>query len=623
MSASQPPDRDDFTAEPRSIDLREYWLIVRRHWALVLVVTMIGAGAGLAYAKSTGKTYSATAQVVVTGLTQGPVNSSGQVDLQVNMSTEQAVAQSSPVIDQAAKTLNVQPSKLQAATARRLTVTVPGTSLTTSNVLQITWASGSAYYAQAGANAFANAYLGYRHRELSNQIASLESVLKGQVASLEQQISHVTSQLSNAPTDSSSHQKLAIKLDELTGQASTAGNQLASLPTYNDSGGSVIAAALPTAPSGTSHTVIVIAGALLGLLIGLALSFVRDLFDDRLRDTRQLEGDLGVATLAVLPPLAGSLSKRWDSAWSQGTELAVAARPDSRTAEAVRSLRVILAAVSERSHLRTILVVGADASVSAGYIVAELGVALAQSGRHVLLVAADMRGSPLPQIFELSDNAGLSDLLVEGGNLQALCREPVQAAATRLPDAVVKRLAVLPNGSQATQALSFLDSRAMIDILQRQRNAYHLVLLDSPPVTVAADVFALAAHVDGVIVIAREGRASHRNLEDLRRRLDQVGTLLVGGVLIGRRRVGRHQHRHADAPRTSSLPIASAKGNMTQQAGDGMVPAEQPEQAGNGVQSAEQPEHAASNMLPEATMPLPVMWTRKSATTSEGRARPS
>ena len=65
MSASQSPGGGDFWAEPRSIDLREYWLMIRRRWVLVLVVTMLGAVAGLGYAKATGKSYSATAQVVV------------------------------------------------------------------------------------------------------------------------------------------------------------------------------------------------------------------------------------------------------------------------------------------------------------------------------------------------------------------------------------------------------------------------------------------------------------------------------------------------------------------------------------------------------------------------------
>jgi Mrp family chromosome partitioning ATPase/capsular polysaccharide biosynthesis protein len=572
MAAPQLPDRDDFAAEPRSIDLRDYWLIVRRRWVLVLVMTMLGAVAGLGYAHHAGKSYSATSQVVVTGVTQGPLNPPTQASLQVNMSTEEAVAQSPPVIELAATLLHVQPSVLQAAAAKRLTVAVPGTSLTTSNVLQITWKSATAHYAQAGANAFANAYLSYRHHELAGQIASLQSALGAEVASLQKQIAHLTTELSTVPAVSSSHQNLVIRLDELTGQASTADNQLASLPTYNDSGGSVIPAALPAAPSGLGRAVILVLGTLLGLLIGLVLAFARDIADDRVRDTAQLEGTLGAATLAVLPPVAAMPgdSRR------QGTEIATAANPDSPTAEAVRALRVTLVAVAARRNLRTLLVVGADASVPSGRIVAELGVALAESGRRVLLVAADMRGSPLPQIFDVPDITGLSNLLVGASDPEALCRQPKQAGGEPLPPAIVKRLAVLPSGSQTALALSLLDSGAMIDLLERRRDAYEFVVLDAPPATLAADVFALAAHVDGVIVIAREAHTRVRALEDQSRRLDQVGAVLIGGVLIGKGRPGRPRRRPARAQPSASLPIASADGRAAEQAGDRRLSATRP-----------------------------------------------
>ena len=115
MTAGTPPEAYEGASEPRSVDLREYWLIVRRRWVLVLVVTLIGAIAGAGYAFTASATYSATSQVVVTAVTQGPLNQTTQVNLQVNMSTEQAVAQSPPVIAQAARIINVPAATLQQA----------------------------------------------------------------------------------------------------------------------------------------------------------------------------------------------------------------------------------------------------------------------------------------------------------------------------------------------------------------------------------------------------------------------------------------------------------------------------------------------------------------------------
>jgi Mrp family chromosome partitioning ATPase/capsular polysaccharide biosynthesis protein len=558
MTAGTPPDPYDGVSEPRSIDLRECWQIVRRRWVLVLVITVIGAIAGAGYAFTAPPAYSATSQVVVTAVTQGPLSQTTQVNLQVNMSTEQAVAQSPPVIAQAARIINVQSAVLQSAAAKRLTVTVPASTLTTSNVLQITWKAATPRAAQAGANAFATAYLSYRHHELAGQIASLRSVLNQQVAALEKEIARLTTELSQSSAGSSAHQGLVIKLNQLTSQAGTASNQLASLPTYNVSGGSVIGAALPTTPSGLGHSVILVLGVLLGLLIGLVLAFVRDAFDDRIRDPAQLERRLGAPTLAVLAPAESGPGEGRDGAQRrQAPALATAGSPDSRAAEAVRALRATLVAVAARRSLRTILVIAADGNVSSSRIAAELGVALAESGRRVLLVAADMRGSVLPQIFDLPNTAGLSDLLVGGGDPEVLTRQPKQAGGVTLPGVIAKRIGVLSSGPQMAHALSILDSGAMVGLLQSQREAYEFVVLDSPPATVAADAFAIAGRVDGVVVIARDARTRGRSVEALRHKLDQVGAVLIGGVFIGKGNVSRHRHRSAAPPPSAAVSIAS------------------------------------------------------------------
>jgi Mrp family chromosome partitioning ATPase/capsular polysaccharide biosynthesis protein len=560
MATRQSLDENEFVAEPRSIDLRDYWLIVRRRWVLVLVLTVVGAIGGLGYAFSAGPTYSATSQVVVIAITQGPLSPPAQASLQVNMSTEQAVAQSPLVIAQAAGLLHVQPAVLQAASAKRLIVTVPANTLTTSNVLQITWQAASPQAAQAGADAFAKSYLSYRHRQLAGQIASLQTTLNAQVASLQKRIARLTGQLSATSSALPTHQTLVIRLNELTAQASTADNQLASLPTYTDTGGSFIGAARPLTPSGLGRKVVLALGVLLGLLLGVVLAFVRDSFDDRVRDPAQLEGKLAAATLAVLPPVENMPGEsRGGSERLPTPAIATAASPDSRAAEAVRALRATLVAVAARRDLRTLLVVGADASVSSSRVVAELGVTLAESGRRVLLIAADMRGSSLPHIFDLPDSTGLSDLLVDGGDPKALTRQPKRAGGTPLPSAIGKRLAVLPSGAQLARALPILDSGAMLDLLQSQRDAYDFVVLDSPPATVAADVFSLAAHVDGVIVLAREARTRGRTVEDLRRRLDQVGALLIGGVFIGKGSVGRHRDRSGRPQPVANLSIAASE----------------------------------------------------------------
>jgi len=533
MAARNAREQEDFGPEPRSIDLREYWLLIRRRWLSVLVLMIAGALLGLGYAYSTGVSYSATSQVLVSPVTQGPLNQTAQVNDLVNMSTEQAVAQSAAVVNRAAAILGVPRSTLQAAAAKRLTVDVP----TTSDVLQITWEADSPHAAQSGANAFAKAYLGYRSSYLSSFVNQLNTTLNDQVVSLKGKIKSTEAQLGTA--SAASQRGLNANLDLLNSQLSTASDQLYSLPTYNTSGGTEIPSALPLSPSGIGRPVIVAIGLILGLLLGVFLAWVRDAFDDRLRDPAQLERRLGVPTLAVLPP--DGRPERDGGQSRQAPEISTVAHPDGRAAEAVRALRATLVAMAARRNVRTVLVVGADASVSSSRMAAELGAALAESGRHVLLMAADMRGSTLAQIFDIPSGSGLGDLLIAGGDPETLTRQPKQAAGVALPSAIVKRLSVLPSGSHAAAAISVLDSGSMVKLLQGRRDAYEFVLLDSPPATVVSDIITLATHVDGVIVIAREASTSGRAVVELRRRLDQVGAELIGGVLIAQGRSGRHR----------------------------------------------------------------------------------
>lgn len=274
-------------AEPRSIDLRECWNIVRRRWVLVLTATLLGAIVAAGYAVSSGHKYAATSEVVVAGLGQGPptTNQTSSVNSSVNMSTEQAIAQSPPVLARAAKILGTPVATLQAEAGKRLTITVPASlqSTTTSNLLQITWTGKSPRTAQATANAFAAAYLSYRQRALTAALASLRSQYQSQLNAIDHKLGQLTGQLPRTPQGSPARAQLFFELNQLHQQSTTLSSSLASLASYNVSGGNVISAALPTASSGLSHKVIAALGVLLGLLVGLVLAFVRDAFDDRVR----------------------------------------------------------------------------------------------------------------------------------------------------------------------------------------------------------------------------------------------------------------------------------------------------------------------------------------------------
>ena len=545
MRARESSIQDHFSAEPRSFDLRDYSRVLQRRWVSVVTLTLIGLLGGMAYAVHSKPHFAATAQVVVTPLTEGPLNLPAQSNLLVNMSTEQAVAESAPVVVRAAKLLGTPPAALLAAVPKKLSVQVP----VLSDLLQITWQSTTPATAQAGANAFARAYLAYRQGQLAGEIATLRSSLSDEAKTLQQSIGQVSTKLSGTSALSARHRSLDIRLGQLTTQLKTISAQLATLSGYNASGGSLIAAP-PGTRSGLGRKLLVLVAIFIGLMAGLVFAFVRDVFDDKVRDAAQLEAKLGVDTLAVLPSISN--------------QTAAVASPGG-TADSVRALRTTLVAAAGRSNVHTILLVSADGSLSSSQIAAGLGVTLAQSGRRVLLVAADLHGTQLPEIFELANWVGVSDLLTGGGDAQSLIRRPTQAGGVELPDNIRKRLGVLTAGAPTPEALAALDSGVMHTLLRNQCESYEFVILDSPPAWRAADVAALALQADGVIVVARKGRTTGRLLTSLRHQLDQVGATIIGGVLIVNGKPNQH----------SARPVARRSPDAEQP--------EQPEQPGQPV----------------------------------------
>lgn len=528
MAVRQPYGSDDLAAEPRSVDLRNYWLVVRRRRAIVVLGVVIGILAAGAYSVKSSASYVATAQVVISAPSEGPLNQSAQPDKQINTSTEQAIAQSSAVALNAAHILGQPATKLLKGYTSRLTVTVPATA----DLLQIAWKASTAKAARAGANAFAEGYLEYRHALLEGQTQHAQKVLGRQIGNDQKSITHITQELSGLGPNSARRQNLESTLKQLQSDVNSASSQQTQMSAFDLSGGSVIPAALPESPSGLTRSLLLVIGLLLGLIIGLAAAFLREVFDDRIRDADQFERSLGAPVLAELPG-----TEAHDKAGGR-KKTEIATQPGSLASDGLRALRATLLAAASRADRRTLLVVSADSSLPSGRMVADLGIALAESGRKVLLVATDFDNSTLSGIFDVPDGPGLADLLASGGSAPFFARKPKQAGSRPLPAVVSENLSVLPSGD-LRQASSLLDSVYMAAFLRDRRDGFDLVLLEAPGIARTGDVVALASQVEGVLVLARAVQAEGRAVSSLRHRLDQVGARVIGGVLVVRQRARR------------------------------------------------------------------------------------
>jgi polysaccharide biosynthesis transport protein len=272
----------------------------------------------------------------------------------------------------------------------------------------------------------------------------------------------------------------------------------------------IAAAALPSRPASPNRRLDTGIGLLVGLFLGVVAGFVRDRTDDRLRGRQDLADRLDRPVLATVPPLPRRVRQgrlRWRR--RHRDSLATLEQPNGPAAEAYRTLRTRMARLAGQLDITSVMVVSAGVGEGKSTTAANLAVALAETGKDVLLVSADLRRPRVHQFFGLRNASGLSDLLSDGataGKGQAGTAEGGQAASKLW--SVAPHLWVLLSGPPPNHPSALMDSDAMRRFLKEQRDRFDFLVLDCPPALVVADTLALAPLADAVLDRSRQASRS-------------------------------------------------------------------------------------------------------------------
>jgi receptor protein-tyrosine kinase len=262
----------------------------------------------------------------------------------------------------------------------------------------------------------------------------------------------------------------------------------------------------------------------LGLVLGIALAFLWEALDTRVLTTDEIERELGLPLLARIAAPAR---------WLQRTKrLVMLAEPHTVDAEAYRVLRTNLDFFNIEHQARTILITSAVRQEGKSTTAANLAVALSRAGQRVLLVDLDLRRPTLSNFFGSGNQLGLTDVALGRARLAPT---PVADDAYGDRDASLQlgTLEVLTTGSLPKDTGEFVGGLALAKILEQLRERADVVLIDAPPLLAFADAIALAAKVDGVIVLTRLGVVRRRMLDELRRVLSSIPAAKLGLVVTG------------------------------------------------------------------------------------------
>ncbi len=204
---------------------------------------------------------------------------------------------------------------------------------------------------------------------------------------------------------------------------------------------------------------------------------------------------------------------------ANGNGLVTAREPRSLAAEAYRTLRTNIQFSSIDREVRSLLVTSAGPNEGKSTVVANLGVTMAEGGKRVVVVDADLRRPGLHRIFNLDEAAGLTTMVLD----QSL-EPPLQG--THVPG-----LRLLASGPLPPNPAELLASERLVRTLARLLELADLVILDSPPIGPVSDAAILASRVDGTLLVVDSGHTRLETARQAKEQLERVGARLLGVVL--------------------------------------------------------------------------------------------
>ncbi|HEX8681922.1 MAG TPA: CpsD/CapB family tyrosine-protein kinase [Ardenticatenaceae bacterium] len=214
-------------------------------------------------------------------------------------------------------------------------------------------------------------------------------------------------------------------------------------------------------------------------------------------------------------------------ATSQSVNLVTLTDPQSAVSEAYRTLRTNLEFTALAGELRALVVTNPAATEGKSTALANLAVTMAQGGRSIIIVDADMRRPAQHTIFGVADSPGLSNALLD----ETLILNPP------LVETGVAGLRLLPAGPRPPNPAELLGSPRMAQLIESLKQKAEIVLFDAPPVVLVTDAAILGARTDGVLLVLQAGKTKREHAARARALLEQVGARIVGTALTNARAV--------------------------------------------------------------------------------------
>ncbi|HQN24654.1 MAG TPA: polysaccharide biosynthesis tyrosine autokinase [Bacteroidales bacterium] len=274
---------------------------------------------------------------------------------------------------------------------------------------------------------------------------------------------------------------------------------------------------------------------IVGLVIASGVVFLIEYLDDKLKSPEEIEEALQSPILGLIAEIE---SDRRDP-----NGIYVSQEPRSPVSEAFRSLRTNLEYTGMGKPLKTVLVTSLSPEEGKTTIAVNLAGVLSQEGKRVILLDADLRKPKVHQLIGLNNRIGLTSLFKNIHSLDMVLNSVFQDVEN-LPN-----LKVITSGSLPPNPTELLNSEFMVKILEKLKEQYDIIIIDSPP-SLVADALIISTKVDGFLFVVRPGFTQAKPAMVSVESLKRSGAKMLGVVVnrIPRNRAyyyGGYQHYYS------------------------------------------------------------------------------
>lgn len=508
------------------MELRRYWAMATRWLWLIALTTILAAGAAFFYSTMTKPVYQASTTLLVNlASTPGTVAYNDLMASQNIAQTYSQLVKTRPVLDEVVKSLNLP------LTSAQLEGIISAQVVRNTQLIQLSVDYTNAEMARDIANKTAEVFIAQnaqlqsgRAQSSRDKLAELIAAVEGEIGRTNESISNLRSSTNTTPASEKEAQLAALQaeLSRYQSEYSTLLKSFDEMRLAESRSINTVAVAepaiAPLAPIRPRPQTDTLLGAIVGLMLGVGIAFLLEYLDDTVKSPEDVERVAGVATLAQVRRFQ---RKGDDDGWDAG--LVAKRNPKSPFVESYRVLRTNLQYSTVDNPPRTLMVTSALAGEGKTTTAGNLAVIMAQAGKRVIIVDADLRRPALHKILGIQNSVGLTSALVNGELSIAAVVQPTS----------IEGVQAVTSGPRPPYPAELLGSTRMGHVVSALAEMADVVILDTPPVLFATDACALSDRVDGVVVVTEAGKT---RVDALAKAVEALMTVRqnVTGVVINK-----------------------------------------------------------------------------------------